>query len=160
MIAIGTQGIVELLQQILLFPGELDWCLDLDPAIQISGRMAAHRSDTFAADPEHPSGLGLGRNLQADFSVQRGHGDVTTQYGSCEAYGYKAGQIRAVALEYFVRPDANVDVEIAGWPATGAGPTLSRPGKSRIDQYFIRPRLKRFKCVLQRVHTHPRAVGT
>ena len=55
--AVGVQGIVELLQQILLLSRQFDRGLDLDTAVQISGRMTAHRSHAFAADAEHPARL-------------------------------------------------------------------------------------------------------
>src|SRR5579862_5933815 len=70
MLGAAPQRGVQLPDQLTLLGRELHGGFDHDLAEQVTARAAAHRLDALVTQAEHPSGLGLRRNLDGDIAVQ------------------------------------------------------------------------------------------
>src|SRR5690606_26168223 len=74
----------------------------------------------LAAQAEDLAALGLGRDLQARHAVEGGDLDLAAERGGGEADRHLAVQVVVFALEHPVRPDVDLDVEIARGAAVDA----------------------------------------
>jgi hypothetical protein len=75
--------------------------------------MAAHALDALAAQAEHLAGLGFGRHLELGHAVEGGDLDLAAQRSNREADRHFAMQVVVVALEYGVRLEVDLHVEVA-----------------------------------------------
>src|SRR4249919_3940783 len=124
--AVADESRLELLQQFALLGGQVYRCFHDDAAIQVARGTAAHRFDTTIAQAELLAGLGLGRNAQFDFAIERGHAYGVAQRGLRDADRHVAVQVVAVAFEDLVRTHADLDIEIARRRTCRAGFALAR----------------------------------
>ena len=91
-------------------------------------RAAAHRAHALLAQPENAAGLGLGRNLEHHFAVERRHLDRATERRGGEADRHLAGEVAAVALEDRMFAHADLDVQVPG--GTAVAPRLALAGQA------------------------------
>ena len=70
--------------------------------------------------------LGAGRDAQRFVPPDRGNRDFGAQYGLRKADGGFAEDVAFLSAQSPSRPDMDPDVEITGWPATGAGFPFAR----------------------------------
>src|SRR5690606_1849156 len=124
--ALADEGGLELFQQLALLGGQVDRRLHHRLAVQVARRTAAHGPDALVAQPEQLAGLGLGRDPQLDFAVQRRHPDDVAERRLRDPDRHFAVQVVAVALEDRVRAHPHLDVQVAGRGPGGAGLALAR----------------------------------
>src|SRR5450631_1062562 len=108
---------LELAQQFLLPPRELDRRLDRDVTIEIAVHAAAHRLDALVAQAEHLPALRFRRNLDLGVAVERRDLDFAAKRRDRERNRHLAMQIAVLALEHRMRLQADHDVQVAGRPA-------------------------------------------
>src|SRR5688572_14823842 len=97
---------LELLEQLALFGRQVHWRLDDDTAVKVARRAAAHRFHAAVAQAELPARLGLGRNTQFHFALERGNANDVAERRLRNPNRDVAMQIVAIALEYLVRTHA------------------------------------------------------
>src|SRR6202012_196000 len=71
-----------------------------------------HRLHTLITQTEHPSGLGLGGNLQCDVTFKGGHLDSAAQGGRGKTHGHLAAEVLTVTLENGVFLDGDLNIEV------------------------------------------------
>src|SRR5271165_607063 len=104
----------EFLQQLALPPGEVLRRLDGDLDEHVATLRRAQRREALAAQAELIAGLGAGRDLHlCARAVDDRHLDIAAKSRERHAQRHANQDVRAVALEQRVRPDANMHIEIA-----------------------------------------------
>src|SRR5690606_1485059 len=109
----SLQRRLELLQQGLLLFCQVHGRFDLHLAVEVADDTAAHRLHALAAQPELLAALGFGGNLERDAAVQGRDFDFAAEYGGRETDRHIAVQVAALAPEYTVGTNVDLDVEIA-----------------------------------------------
>src|SRR5579859_4669563 len=123
----------EFAQQLLLAGGQLGRGLDEQLDHQVAAVARAQGGHAAALQPHGLAGLGSFRDLDRDLAVavavlsaqQARRLDLAAQGGDGHRHGHGAEQVQAVALEQFVRPHRDEDVEVAARPAPGARVALA-----------------------------------
>src|SRR5690606_5477254 len=124
--AAGFQRGFELLQQGLLFPGQVHRRFHLHLAVEIADRAASYRLHALAAQAELLAALGFRGNLERDATVQGRDFDFAAEYGGRETDRHVAVQVAALAAEYTVGANVDLDVEIARRAAVFPGLAFTR----------------------------------
>ena len=120
------ERVVQLAHQLALVLAELDRCFHRDVAIQVARIAGAHALDALATQAELLAALRAFRDINRRLAGQRGHFNLATQRRRHHADGHGAVQVIAIALKDVVLLDANLDVQIARWPAIGARLAVAR----------------------------------
>src|SRR6185312_7861144 len=109
-----------------LLLAQLDRRFDHDAANQIANMAAAHVPDALAAQAEQRSGLRFRGNLDRSLAAERGHLEFGAERRLRKADRRFAEQIVAFALKNRVLAHVDLDVQIAGLRACGAGLAFAR----------------------------------
>ena len=113
-LALPALSALELLEQLALAPGQVPRRLDGDLDIHVAALGAAQHGEAFGAQAELVARLRAGGNLHlGPAAVDRGHLDFAAERRPRQRQRHAAVDVGAVALENFMRADADMDVEIA-----------------------------------------------
>src|SRR5690606_54802 len=108
------EGRVELAQHGLLLVAQANRRLDGDMRVEIARIRRAQPFDSLAAQPEGLAGLGAFRQFDLGPPGQGGHPHFTAERRGCHGDGNLAMEVIAIALEYCMLPDPDLDEEIPG----------------------------------------------
>src|SRR5436190_1576211 len=100
--------------------------LDDDVAEEIARLLAAHALDPLAAHAEGFAGLGFGGHADLGGAVERGDRDLAAEGSGRDGDRHLAMQVVMVALEYGVRLDVDLHVEVSRRAAVHAGLAFAR----------------------------------
>ncbi len=128
---------IEFADQVFLAFSELDRRLNMDTANQVAGLATTHRTNALAADSEQLARLGTRRNLERYLTVERRHLNSVAEGSGSVADRHLTGEMAPITHEYRMRPDADLDVQIARRAAV-----LTRPHPHRrveSDHRYLRP---------------------
>ena len=108
-----TDKLVELFQQFCLIVGQVDRRLNQHTRKQVTDTMIPHRRDSLSTQAKHLTGLGTFRNFQRNGPGKRRQVHLAPESCDRNADRHLARQVSTIALEQFVRPDSNLDVQVA-----------------------------------------------
>src|SRR5699024_9469565 len=97
----------------------------LDATQKVASRARAHRLHALAPQSKHLAGLRFSRNLEHDRAIERRHFHLPAKRGGRDGDRHITEQVVAVALEQRMRPNLNIDIQIAGATTLRAGSTLT-----------------------------------
>src|SRR5580658_3940432 len=114
------QRVIQLLDELALFRGQVHRRLHHHPAEEIATRAATHRLHALVAQAEYPSRLTLCRDLHGHVPIECRHRDAAAERRRGKAHRHLAAQVLAVALEDRVLTHLNFHVQVARGTAVAA----------------------------------------
>src|SRR5690606_14873754 len=116
----------KLTEQLLLFFVQFRWRFHLDDNVLVARAVAVNVLDAFAFQTETRSALGSCRDFQFHFARYSRHFNFVAKCCLCNGNGQIHVNIIAVALERFMRSDAEDYIQISSWPTVYTWAALSR----------------------------------